>query len=190
MQAHTHTQRDNTHCFCFLCTSFLRQSLNQSSPSQTCHCMTHIGPPMIVFSLLFIKQTYTCTPVRPPPPTRMRKICVHVWVWRSQTMTLMQLLVRWRVHFQHYFYPIASILSFCWVTTLKCVCECVCLSQPQWDSHDRGRWVRESGQSETCRSLFPLQNGKHSPAIQPGMNCSDPPAEPLITLYFHRLHSH
>lgn len=47
---------------------------------------------------------------------------------------------------------------------------CVCVSHPQWDSHDRGRWVRDSSQSEMCRSLFPVLNGKHSPAIHPRMS--------------------
>lgn len=73
---------------------------------------------------------------------------------------------------KHWTVLMCSILSFPWTLshTLKCMCLCVCVSLPQWDSHDRGRWVRETGQSEMCRSPFPVPNGKHSPAVQPRMS--------------------
>lgn len=44
----------------------------------------------------------------------------------------------------HHFYPrfLLSVLSLDHVTYSAL---CVCVSLPQWDSHDRGRWVRKNG---------------------------------------------
>lgn len=70
----------------------------------------------------------------------------------------------------YHFRAVSSRLSLPWTLshTLKCVC--VCVSVPQWDSHDRGWRVRETGQSEMCRSLLPVPSGEHSPAVQPRMS--------------------
>lgn len=82
--------------------------------------------------------------------------------------------------------PISSLLSH----TLK-RCVCVCVSLPQRDSHDRGRWVRKkTPANQRCAAPCFLSRMVSIPQqCDRGCqrNCTNPPVETLIALCLHRL---
>lgn len=105
----------------------------------------------------------SCCPLTRQRKLRFKDVC-------TATNSLRERMKHWTIiqrvpSFWSPFPPFCPLLGLCHILYM-----CVCVSLSQWDSHDRGCWVRETGQSQMCRSLFPVLNGKHSPAVQPRMS--------------------